>query len=270
MFSIGEFSKISGLTVKTLRFYHERGVLIPASVDAESGYRYYDERNLDTARAIASLRDYGFSLDQIADILRDHGDEADILHFLQRRKQELSERMTRDRNLVAHLDDIIQRENAARDVARQTAFEIQEKELQPMIVAGVRMQGKYESCGQGFAQLGRSLGRHICGPPLCLYYDDEHREDDASFEPCVPVRKALRVDGISIRELDGGRCLSLTHRGPYNELGRSYQRLISFAKSRGYELTRPCREVYLKGPGMIFKGNPKKYLTEIQILYASG
>ena len=42
VFSIGEFSKITGLTVKTLRFYHEQGLLHPTHVDSETGYRYYD------------------------------------------------------------------------------------------------------------------------------------------------------------------------------------------------------------------------------------
>ncbi|MEX2120445.1 MAG: MerR family DNA-binding transcriptional regulator [Pirellulales bacterium] len=39
-FSIGEFSKITGLTVKTLRFYHEQGLLVPSCVGEETGYRY--------------------------------------------------------------------------------------------------------------------------------------------------------------------------------------------------------------------------------------
>lgn len=264
MFSIGEFSKVTGLTVKTLRFYHERGLLVPARVESGSGYRNYDQRNLDTARTIVALKKYGFSLEQISEILQDHADEADILHFLERRKKELSNRMARDRDLVAGLDGIIERETVAR---RQTTPGIAEKSLPTMIVAGIRMQGRYESCGQGFAKLGRSLGRYICGPPLCLYYDDEYREEDAHFESCLPIRKTLKIEGIDVRELSGGQCLSLTHRGPYDELGRSYERLIGIAIARGYELQLPSREVYLKGPGMIFKGNPKNYLTEIQILY---
>ena len=129
------------------------------------------------------------------------------------------------------------------------------------------MQGKYETCGQGFAKLGRSLGRHISGSPFCLFYDDEYREDDANFEPCMPISKLLKVDGLDIRTLPGGRCLSLVHRGPYPELGRTYERIIRHAKDRGHHLQLPCREIYLKGPGMIFKGNPKNYLTEVQVMF---
>ena len=270
MFSIGEFSKITGLTVKTLRFYHERGVLTPARVEAGSGYRYYDERNVETARTISALRACGFSLDDVADILREHSDEADILEFLEARKQSLAERMARDRDLVTVIDQIIQRESEAREIMRQTTFEIEEKSLAAQLVAGIRMQGRYQDCGQGFAKLGRAVGRYISGKPLCLYYDGEYREADADFEPCMPVRKPVEAEGIDVREIPGGRCVSLIHRGPYHELGRSYQRVLKHVKDHRYEMQLPTREVYLKGPGMIFKGNPKKYLTEIQVLVEGG
>src|SRR5437867_5042136 len=93
VFTIGEFSKITGLTVKTLRFYHERGLLIPALVDERTGYRYYDARQIDKARVITQLRGLEFTLEQIADMLASSEDEADILEFLQRQRAVLEERM---------------------------------------------------------------------------------------------------------------------------------------------------------------------------------
>jgi effector-binding domain-containing protein len=69
-----------------------------------------------------------------------------------------------------------------------------------------------------------------------------------------------------VRELPGGRCVALLHQGPYEELGRSYAKILDYVKQKGYEFEMPTREVYIKGPGMIFKGNPRKYLTEIQLL----
>jgi effector-binding domain-containing protein len=146
------------------------------------------------------------------------------------------------------------------------SLEIQERELESLLVAGIRMQGRYSDCGKGFAMLGRRLGRNFAGPPLCLYYDDEYREDDAHFEPCMPIRREVQIEGIDVRRLPGGRCVWLIHRGPYEELGRSYARILAYAKEHGYKVKLPTREVYLKGPGMIFRGNPKKYLTEIQLL----
>ena len=140
---------------------------------------------------------------------------------------------------------------------------VKETKLEPLLIAGIRLTGKYHECGAGFARLGKAIGRHICGKPLCLYYDGEYREDDANFEPCFPIRKEVAADGISVHTLPATRCLSLVHRGPYDQLGRSYARILSEAKRRSINLLLPTREVYLKGPGMIFKGNPKNYLTEI-------
>jgi len=68
-FSIGEFSRISGLSVKTLRFYHENGLLEPARIDPVTDYRYYDATCIERARVIARLRELQFPLDDIARIL---------------------------------------------------------------------------------------------------------------------------------------------------------------------------------------------------------
>lgn len=266
MFSIGEFSKITGMTIKTLRFYHERGILIPARVEAGSGYRYYDHRNVETARVIGALREYSFSLEEIAEILKDHRDDADLLEFLEHRKNSIEQRVRRDREILSSINIIIQREQAARTMSSSTTHSIEEKVLPSIRVAGIRMTGRYQEIGSGFSRLGKSLGRHISGTPMCLFYDDQYRDIDADFEPCMPVRQIVESPGIHVRELAGGRCLSLVHQGPYSELSRSYQKLIEHAKSRGLTLRVPSREIYLKGPGMIFKGNPQKYLTEIQIL----
>jgi effector-binding domain-containing protein len=128
------------------------------------------------------------------------------------------------------------------------------------------MKGKYSECGKGFARIGRGLGPRIRGKAFLLHYDCEYRQDDADFEACMPVRAGKPVDGISVRELEGGRCVSLMHKGPYNELGGSYAKIFEFIHDKGYEPLTPSREVYHKGPGMIFKGNPRNYLTEIQVL----
>ncbi len=270
MFSIGEFSRVSGLSVKTLRFYHEKGLLIPARVDSGSGYRFYNHDNAETARIIVALREIDFSLDEIAAVLSEHDDEADILEFLDRKKQTLRERMRRDRDIVSTIDKIIRHETEVRHIMKQTAFEVEEKTLPPVLIAGVRMKCRYDEVGKGFSQIARSMGRHLAGKAMCLYYDGEYREEDADIEPCFPIRKAVEKEGLSVRELPGGRCVSLVHKGPWSDLGRSYERILKYVKDHGYEMQLPSREVYLKGPGMIFRGNPAKYLTEIQILINEG
>jgi effector-binding domain-containing protein len=146
-----------------------------------------------------------------------------------------------------------------------SSFKPEEKTLPPMLIAGVRMRGRYSECGKGFSKIGRGMGRYIAGPSFLLHHDTEYKEDDADFEACFPVRQSKQVDGIQVRELPGAKCVSLLHKGPYERMGPSYAKVLKYVKDKGYRVVMPTREVYIKGPGMIFKGNPKNYLTEIQI-----
>jgi DNA-binding transcriptional MerR regulator/effector-binding domain-containing protein len=262
-YSIGEFSKVTGLSVKTLRFYHEQGILVPTSVDEATGYRFYDPCKIEKARVIMRLRQMEFSIEDIATVFRDCDDEANVLNYLERQKSMLQQRIAEDRDIVRSLSEIIAREKEAQALLSGGNFAVQEKSIDPLLVAGIRMKGKYSDCGTGFARLAKAIGRHIAGKALCLYYDGEYREDDADFEPCFPIRREVSAEGISVHTLPGAKCLSLVHRGAYDQLGRSYSRILAEAGRRTANLLLPSREVYLKGPGLIFKGNPKNYLTEI-------
>jgi DNA-binding transcriptional MerR regulator/effector-binding domain-containing protein len=264
-YGIGEFSQVTGLSPKTLRFYHEKGILVPSSVDELTGYRFYDEGKVEKARVIMRLRQMEFSIEDIAAVFRDCEDDADILGHLESQKQILQQRISQDRDIVRSLGEIIAKERDASRLLAAGTFAVKVITVEPLLIAGIRMKGKYSECGDGFFRLGRAIGRHICGKPLCLYYDCEYREEDANFEPSFPIRREVTADGVSVRTLPGGRCLTLIHQGPYDQLGRSYAKILREVAGQKVKITLPTREVYLKGPGMIFRGNPKKYLTEIQL-----
>jgi DNA-binding transcriptional MerR regulator len=262
MFTIGEFSKLSGLTVKTLRFYHEEGLLVPAFVDPDTGYRYYQESQLETARVIAYLRNLEFSIGDIKELLG--RDEEDLLAVLERQRSHIKEQIKRLQKTVRSLDQFISEERQGQAMA-EIIQDVIEKDVEPQLVAGIRMKGRYSDCGKGFARLGRGFGRLICGKPLLLHYDTEYHEDDADFEACMPIRQRKTVEGAAVRELPAVRCVALVHKGPYDQMGRSYAKVFKWIKEKNYKVILPTREVYLKGPGMIFRGNPKNYVTEIQI-----
>ncbi|HET6883012.1 MAG TPA: MerR family transcriptional regulator [Pirellulales bacterium] len=264
MFSIGELSKLTQLSVKTLRFYHEEGLLVPAFVDPDSGYRYYDESHLETARVIVYLRSLEFPLSEIKELLRSEG-EGDLLTILERQQSAVKERIKQLRKAAKSLQQFISEEREAQTMA-QNVDNVQERLLEPVLVGSIRVKGRYSDCGRLFGRLGRAFGRAIGGCPMLLHYDHEYHEDDADYEACMPLRRKQEADGIAVRELPGGRCVSLVHRGPYDQLGRAYAKVFEYMKQRKYQPLTPSREVYLKGPGMIFKGNPKNYLTEIQVL----
>lgn len=145
-------------------------------------------------------------------------------------------------------------------------YEVTQKEIPPVLIASIRMRARYQDCGKAFGQLGRAFGRHISGPGFLLHYDGEYKEQDADYEVCFPIRKQVEPrTGMSVRELPGGVFLTLLHKGPYDDLGRSYEKIMREMNEREFEIVLPTREVYLKGPGMIFRGNPQKYLTELQM-----
>lgn len=268
LLSIGDFSRISQLTVKALRFYHEKGLLVPARVEAETGYRFYSRQQVEVATVIRKLRDLDFSIREIQEFIADGGDEHDILGELESKRDQIAKRLSEDRRTQQRLSQIINQVREERRVMAETSFEIVEKTLEPVLVAGTRIRGKYSDCGKVFGQIGRNFGSKINGKAMLLHYDTEYKETDADFEPCMPVKAGKDIGEITVRELPATKCVSVVHQGPYDTLRTSYERVLTYVADKGYEVTRPTREVYLKGPGMIFKGNPKKYLTEIQITIA--
>jgi effector-binding domain-containing protein len=102
-----------------------------------------------------------------------------------------------------------------------------------------------------------------------LYYDSDYREEDADIETCFPVSRPTGELAKAARVLPGGKCISLIHKGPYDQIGLSYKRIYAYLEQKSYRALAPMREIYIKGPGMIFRGNPKNYLTEIQIMISS-
>ena len=92
-------------------------------------------------------------------------------------------------------------------------------------------------------------------------------ETGADIEACMGVKRKVESGDMGCRELKGGQAVTLIHKGPYQELGRSYHRLYAYCREQGLEPLLPHREYYLKGPGMIFRGNPQKYITRLVFLY---
>ncbi|MBD5782440.1 MerR family transcriptional regulator [Pelagicoccus sp. NFK12] len=264
-YSIGEFSQITRASVKALRLYHEKGLLRPDFVDPESGYRYYSRDQVGEARVIANLKDLGFSLSEIKEVLESCEEDGDLLDRLRAKRRDLEKRVKRFQDSIADIELVVSGK-FAQSAHGASGEEVIEKEIPDLLVAGYRLCGRYSDAGQGFRVLGRRAGRQMVGKPMCLYFDGEYREEDANFEPCFEVKKQVEHERLHCRNLTGGRALTVMHRGPYERLYESYARLFEEVKKRDLKVLCPSREVYHKGPGMILRGNPQKYLTEIQFL----
>lgn len=263
LYQIGDFSKISRLSIKTLRYYHECNLLAPVQVDEESGYRYYDERCLERARAINELKALEFSLSEIKTILENYSDDEDIFDFMEKKSEEIKLKQKKYEEIQMKLSRFKKQREEAR-VSNSSGILI--KNVPDMLIASIRFAGRYDEVGKEFGRLLKCCGKYISGKFFCLYYDKEYKEDNAEIEICVQVSKEINNDIVSSRILKGGRAVSTTYRGPYEEIGTAYKKLIDHINENGINEKVPSREVYIKGPGMIFKGNSSNYITEIQIL----
>jgi DNA-binding transcriptional MerR regulator len=125
-------------------------------VDEASSYRYYDVSKVEKARVIMRLRQMEFSIEDIATVLGQCTDEADILNHLESQKAVLQQRIQEDRDIVRSLNEIITREKSARQLLEAGNFAVEEKTIEPMLIAGIRMKGRYSECGAGFARLGKA------------------------------------------------------------------------------------------------------------------
>ncbi|OUR96904.1 hypothetical protein A9Q84_11245 [Halobacteriovorax marinus] len=265
MYSIGEFSKITSLSIKAIHHYQEKGLLLPSRIDEGSGYRFFGSNEVERARVITYLKDMTFSLSEILEILSDFEDEIDLVDFLSTKKSVIEKKIKQMQNVKISLDAIIAREQEVVKMIEKGQFEIEMKETQEQLVAIYDWKGRYEETGKAFKKLFRSAGRYSCGKAFNLYHHEQYEEDDCEISTCVPVKKLFKADGIRIEKMGGKQCVSLIHKGPYHEIGRTYRRLLDHLKANGEELELPLYEIYIKGPGMILKGNPQNYLTEVQI-----
>ena len=265
MFSIGEFSVITQLTVKTLRHYHDQGILIPDYIDEDSGYRYYKESSIDRAMAIGTLRQMEFSIEDIREIVTSHSEDDELLRYLQTQREKIQAIKRKYDSITASIDSTIAAiEENSRGI-RQEPLVITEKKVEDIIFGSTRSIGRYEDEGKSFREVGRRAGRHIAGKPMSLYYECEHMDGNADIESGFPLSKEISGQHLSSRILSGGHFATIIYRGPYEKISRAYAQLFSYAEAHNFSMGLPIRNIYLKGPGIFFRGNPEKYYTEIQI-----
>ncbi|HBS05455.1 MAG TPA: MerR family transcriptional regulator [Leptospiraceae bacterium] len=263
MYSIGQFSLISRLSVRTLRKYHEIGLLVPDYVDEDSGYRYYKPAAIERAQVIVGLRDLDFSLKDINTILAECGEDEDILDRLIEQKKSINQELQRIQSIEAGLERTIALVRERQKLPEESG-EIEIKEIPQIPVALLYETGAWADIGAVFSRVGRKAGRYIGGPALSLCFDGEYR-DEASYAAGFILKSAREIKGLKCETLPRIRCLSVIHTGPYDTIGISYERILSRIQEQKLSWKTPTREIYLRGPGMIFRGNPKKYRTEIQI-----
>jgi DNA-binding transcriptional MerR regulator len=186
--SIGEFARRSRLSLKALRLYDERGVLVPSRVDQASGYRYYDTAQLDEARLVVMLRQLQLPLAAIKELLAcDPADAATRIAEYWRGAEAAHDAR---RDLA---DYLVNRLRGKRSVMYEVATrEIPERSLL-CLKRNVDEQGMW-AFGKEFIAILRERplpkieGRE--GAMFCIYWAFPTADSDGPIEWCKPVPTA--------------------------------------------------------------------------------
>jgi len=265
--TIGEFSRTVRLSVKTLRFYQEEGILMPVRVDDATGYRFYDENSYERAEAILTLKEMGFSLKEIRTIFRDCAAEEDLRSFIDAKLRDIrarKEELARLERRLASYERLIDSESPA------YSWDIGEIELTIPHFLSLPIRGSYDLISDAFRKLYRKAGRYSQGKPFCFFHDREYREEDASLEVVLETEREQTVPGLKTGKMEGLKAVKAVYTGPYGGQGSVYLKLFGYCSSRGYIPAEPIIEHYVKGPGLVFRGNPQNYLTECIIPVRTG
>ncbi len=139
------------------------------------------------------------------------------------------------------------------------------KNIAELPIISIRYKAPLGSFSDSIGRLYKNAGFNACGKLMNLYHDVECVEI-ADIETCVPVKKQIKTnEGIEYKVLPAVTVLSVIHTGSYDKIHETYSALENYVAANNIKMIHPYREIYHKGPGMIFKGNPAKYITEIMI-----
>ncbi len=270
MLRIGEFSRLSLVSVKALRYYDERGLLKPARVDPSTGYRFYSASQLTRLNRILALKDMGLELSQIAFLLDQEPTPDQIRGMLRLKQVELRRQLTEGQAQLARIEGWLQ---AFEQEAVMPAYDVVLKKVAPLRVAQAReIAPQMEqpelgmTLGRLFAEVTQTItqqGAMIQGPGTTLFYDFDYREEDVDVGACLAfsgeVRDSERVKVIELPAVE--TMATVIHHGSFTTMRQAYLALLGWIEANGYQVSGPARELNLE---FELGGDESAFVTEIQ------
>ncbi|MBN2503136.1 MAG: GyrI-like domain-containing protein [Anaerolineales bacterium] len=272
MIKIGDFSKLANVTVKTLHHYGKLGLLKPARIDRFSGYRYYTLEQLPRLNRILALKDLGFSLDQIGQMLDDELSLDELRGMLRLKRAELEQRIESEQSRLAQVEMRLHRLEAS---GRLLQSEVVVKSIEAQTVLSARQVAQTRDRMMPVRdQLRRRLEDYMVaqylkpsGPWFALHEEREYTEHSLPVELAVSIRPTKRVEAdrsgdIQVRELASVENMAcVVHQAGYANIANAYQALFTWTQVNGYQAAGPYREVYL---GAAESGELGSGFTEVQ------
>ncbi len=257
---IGRFSEICRLSIPALRHYDELGLLPPAAVDSDTGYRYYSMAQAEDADRIRTLRFLEVPLAEIRAILC--SDPAGTRALLEGHRRRLQEAADRQRYAITLLDSMLRDEPPM-------AYDVHLRETQPQPVAAVRGRVAWAEL-RGFISgalieifgLAGEQGFRFAGPPYGIYHNVDSSEAEVELEIGMPVAEPVDASGrVVATAIPGGLTAATVHCGPYEDVAPAYRALGEWVQEHGHETSGPPREIYIVGPDQV--QDPGALRTEI-------
>jgi DNA-binding transcriptional MerR regulator/predicted transcriptional regulator YdeE len=264
MLKIGDFSALAHVSITTLRYYDQAGLLTPARIDDQTGYRYYAAHQLTRLHRILALRDFGLSLEQIADMLRAGVTAEEMRGMLKLQQAEQERRVREEGDRLSRLNSrirLIEKEN-------DMSYDVVIKNLSRLKIASVReVVPTYPAIGALYPKVAERMGPKMAqaGISVAIWHDKEHKDSDHDAEAGFLLRGDVgRVEGVDIHDLPETTAACTVHSGAYQRLSEAYDALLKWVSENGYEVAGPIREMYVHMTKPV-RQDDESYVTEIQV-----
>jgi DNA-binding transcriptional MerR regulator len=261
--TIGDFSRMTHLSVKALRHYHDVGLLEPAEVDRWSGYRRYDTTQVAVAQFIRRFRDLGLPVDDVKAVLgAPDGDTRN--QIIAAHLERMEEQLEQTRSTVASLRRVLE--------ARSSAVPVSYRSVPPTTALAIRASvavSEFEPWWvEAFQELHAALAAGALarsGPDAALYPGDFFELECAEVTAYVPLGGSAAGTALPGRtelvEVPGAELAVLLHAGGLEDMDQTYGALGIHVVERGLGVDGPIREQYLVSP--LDVEDPGEYRTEI-------
>lgn len=266
MFKIGEFSKLTRVSIRMLRYYDEMGLLKPAEIDRFTNYRLYSVEQIPVLNKITFLRDLGFHISEITDALG-HWEDGSIINQLDRKRIEL------ECAIKAQQDRLAEIELAKRDIRQKKIaihYSVSMKSIPSYPVLSLRrVVCDYYAEGQLWKEMSAFAGENnisISENTFTIYHDADYREADVDIEVCAPVKRMGEdACGFTYRLTEPVPVMACTMvYGPFKNIAGAYRSFADWLQAHSqYRMSGQSRQIVHRGPWN--EEHADQYLTEIQI-----
>ena len=251
MLKIGEFSKLSRVSVRMLRHYDDIGLLHPAEIDRFTDYRYYSEAQLPTVCRITALKDMGFRLADICRMLDFYDDRRRVDECLAAQQAALetqAEDVARKLQLLDSARKRLRKEDTM-------AYNVTVKTLPQRYAACVRMTIPcYEAEGTVWSILcAETAHMHLIPDDPCYcsvtFLDAEYKEHDVEVEAQKAVKGQYPdTEHVKFRTLPAVTYASCTYKGSYAHIGEVNAAVAAWIEANGYHYAGPMFNIYHVSP----------------------